>query len=414
VSAPWLRLAVLLCMGSLFGGCAAITQGTSQDLLVSTTPVSGASCQLQNDKGSWSVASTPGTVEINKASGALTVSCKHPQGGEGSAQVESSLGAAIFGNVLVGGVIGVVVDTSTGAAFYYPDNVTVTLTGAQPAPVADAAPAQATPLMTTEQADEHLKKLEAAQARPAKPGAAPANNGDSNVEITFWNSVKDSNDPALYEAYLQQYPGGNFAPIARVKFKQLATNTRGAAVQQATLTKAAPVPAPAASAMTRFGDSVEFACPKVGTTVELSSGGTLQFANPQGALCAYTTAPGGDLATASVLGGFRGEARKVQALWPLAVGKKTGFSYQAGSALRQAEFKVLRHEPITVKAGTFDTFVIEARVWAVGGTGGGGYGETIIYWFAPAVGHPVKVTHRLDSGVYASGVDHEAVRVAVD
>ncbi|HEX3535884.1 MAG TPA: hypothetical protein VHU15_03885, partial [Stellaceae bacterium] len=62
----------------------------------------------------------------------------------------------------------------------------------------------------------------------------------------------------------------------------------------------------------------------------------------------------------------------------------------------------------------FDAFVVEARVWSVGSQGGSAYGETITYWFSPAVGHPVKVIHRLDSGVYASGVDHEAVRVATN
>jgi hypothetical protein len=400
-------------MGSLFGGCAAITEGTSQNLLVSTTPVSGASCQLQNPKGSWSVASTPGTVEINKASGGLTVSCKHPQGGEGSALLESSLAAATFGNVLIGGVVGVVVDTSTGAAYYYPDSVTVTLAGAEPAPVVDAAPAATAPLMTLDQAEQRLKDLDAPPAHATKPVAAPSKSRDSGFEIAFWNSVKDSNDPALYEAYLQQYPGGNFAPIARVKFKQLATTGRSAPLQQATVVKSAP--APAASAMARFGDSVEFACPKVGTTIELSSGGTLQFGSPQGALCSYTSAPGSDLTTASALGSFRGEAQKVQELWPLAVGKHVAFAYQAGpGTFRQAEFRVIRHEPVTVKAGKFDTFVIEARIWSPGGAGASTFGETVTYWFSPAVGYPVKITHRLESGVYATGTDLEAVKVAAN
>lgn len=400
-------------MGGLFGGCAAITEGTSQDLLVGTTPVSGASCQIQNEKGSWSVASTPATVSISKARGALNVSCKHPQGGEGSAMVESSLAAMTFGNALIGGLIGVTIDTTTGAAFFYPETVTVALTGAPPAPPADAAPAQSAPAMTSEEAEQRLKELDAAAAapRPAKPGA-PSSNGDSIVEIAFWNSVKDSEDPALYEAYLQQYPGGNFAAIARIKFKQLATGTGGGGVRQAALQKASPAPGTPAT-LVRFGDTVEFACPKPGTIVELSDGDTLVFVNTQGALCSYTTRPGGQPATVSLLGSFGEEAPKLQQLWPLAVGKNVSFTYVGGpNSSRQVELKVTRHEPVTVEAGTFDTFVIEARIWSPGQSFIGAFGETVTYWFAPAVGYPVKVAHHLENGVYGTGSDHEAVKVA--
>jgi hypothetical protein len=265
--------------------------------------------------------------------------------------------------------------------------------------------------MTSEGAEQRLHELDAAAAAPraAQPSLS---SGDSAVEIAFWNSIKDSNDPALYEAYLQQYPGGSFAAIARIKFKQLATGTRSGGVHQAAAQKASPAPAGSTTPV-RFGNSVEFACPKPGTIVELSDGGTLVFANTEGALCSYTTMPGGQSATASLLGSFEDEAAKLRELWPLAVGKNVSFAYAGGpNSSRQVEIKVTRHEPVTVKAGTFDTFVIEARIWSPGQSFIGAYGETVTYWFAPSVGYPVKVTHHLENGVYASGSDHEAVKVA--
>jgi hypothetical protein len=47
--------------------------------------------------------------------------------------------------------------------------------------------------------------------------------------------------------------------------------------------------------------------------------------------------------------------------------------------------------------------------------GGGGYAhdETITYWFAPAVGYPVKLAQRLNTGVYATATNHEAVKVVL-
>jgi Caspase domain len=36
------------------------------------------------------------------------------------------------------------------------------------------------------------------------------------VELAFWNSVKDSTTPTVLRTYLERYPNGEFAPIARV------------------------------------------------------------------------------------------------------------------------------------------------------------------------------------------------------
>ena len=52
------------------------------------------------------------------------------------------------------------------------------------------------------------------------PAAAVAQT-DSSVEITFWNSVKDSRNPAEIAAYLDKYPSGTFAPLARIRLEAL-------------------------------------------------------------------------------------------------------------------------------------------------------------------------------------------------
>jgi uncharacterized caspase-like protein len=52
---------------------------------------------------------------------------------------------------------------------------------------------------------------------PPKPQteAAPGPGRDLQVELTFWGSVKDSTDPAVLGTYLERYPEGEFASIAR-------------------------------------------------------------------------------------------------------------------------------------------------------------------------------------------------------
>lgn len=57
---------------------------------------------------------------------------------------------------------------------------------------------------------------------PAKPEVQKApETADREVEVTFWNSVKDSGDPALLRAYLERYPDGLFAVIASLMIERI-------------------------------------------------------------------------------------------------------------------------------------------------------------------------------------------------
>jgi len=63
---------------------------------------------------------------------------------------------------------------------------------------------------------------------PAKSGdtaltARPAASEQANLEIAFWNSIKDDKNPRLFEAYLHRYPNGAFADIARITLEGLKT-----------------------------------------------------------------------------------------------------------------------------------------------------------------------------------------------
>jgi hypothetical protein len=52
--------------------------------------------------------------------------------------------------------------------------------------------------------------------------AVPAPAATADREALFWTSIKDGTDPAGFEAYLKQYPGGVFAPLARRRLAGLA------------------------------------------------------------------------------------------------------------------------------------------------------------------------------------------------
>ncbi|QYY32493.1 MULTISPECIES: formylglycine-generating enzyme family protein [Cupriavidus] len=54
-------------------------------------------------------------------------------------------------------------------------------------------------------------------------------NSDEQYELTFWESIKNSNYAGDYEAYLKQYPNGRFAALARARMERLAAASAPAA-----------------------------------------------------------------------------------------------------------------------------------------------------------------------------------------
>jgi class 3 adenylate cyclase len=58
--------------------------------------------------------------------------------------------------------------------------------------------------------------------RPQTPiVVAPVADADTAVELTFWESVRASDNPNMYEAYLEKYPNGEFVPLAKVRLEEL-------------------------------------------------------------------------------------------------------------------------------------------------------------------------------------------------
>jgi len=92
----------------LFSGCASITSGKQQNISVKAIcdgkPVTGAQCELTNDKGSW-FTNTPGSVGIHKSYGDMTVTCTKGDA-KGVATFTSANEGSVWGNVIAGGIIG--------------------------------------------------------------------------------------------------------------------------------------------------------------------------------------------------------------------------------------------------------------------------------------------------------------------
>ena len=111
-------------------GCASVTGSKLQPVSVQTAldnkEVAGIGCTLTNDAGKWFVT-TPGSVTVNKSTGDMAVDCVKDANIVGHETVVSKSNGAVWGNIILGGGIGYIVDRNTGAGFDYPNTITVML-----------------------------------------------------------------------------------------------------------------------------------------------------------------------------------------------------------------------------------------------------------------------------------------------
>ena len=112
----WLAWCFLVC------GCASIIDDDNQPISVDTPGCPGASCQLTNSQGVYFVKSTPETIVVNKAFGDLTIVCTKGDKKETLIHV-SKANVSVFGNILFGGLPGVLIDAGSGSGYDYPTHL---------------------------------------------------------------------------------------------------------------------------------------------------------------------------------------------------------------------------------------------------------------------------------------------------
>ena len=124
------RLVATIAVALASTACATIANGTSQDLDVETQP-DAAACKIDRQGATIGMVNpTPGKTSIPRHKDNILVSCTL-DGYEASNEVlASNFSGVTFGNLLLGGLVGVVIDASSGANNKYPEKITVILTPA--------------------------------------------------------------------------------------------------------------------------------------------------------------------------------------------------------------------------------------------------------------------------------------------
>jgi len=105
--------------------------GTLQPVSVQTFAPDGSEvedvrCEMSNDEGTWFVMA-PGSTIVRRSNKDLQVSCKKAGMDAGFAAVASSTKANIWGNMLAGGGVGVMIDHNNGSAYEYPGLIKISM-----------------------------------------------------------------------------------------------------------------------------------------------------------------------------------------------------------------------------------------------------------------------------------------------
>jgi len=122
---------------ALMAGCSTVIDGADQPVLVSTTGTDNARCEVEDRSGRVTyVESTPGSVQVERGDGPLTVECTKDGYRTGTTAVPEEFNWWTVGNVV--GLLGFGVDFYTGAYQKYPNRVDVPMVSLQAGSAEDA------------------------------------------------------------------------------------------------------------------------------------------------------------------------------------------------------------------------------------------------------------------------------------
>lgn len=253
----------------------------------------------------------------------------------------------------------------------------------------------------------------AAVAAPAQP----ATDVDATVELALWDSVKNSRSAEELGAYLEQFPKGRFAAVARARLKALGGSTTLAAAAPASALR----PSAVAAGLPQVGDQWIYRLTDldrkdelrqqryaVNVTAVSDNAISERFTMESGTSGVGRHGPGGYLAPL----GTSLFSPYLPLFQDLADGARIAqIAVREGACasdyLCDAQARVVGRETISVPAGRFDTIKVSvSNDWR---SAGGGHqqfiaqmsgGRTITIWYAPEVKRAVKFASRLEFGQY--------------
>jgi hypothetical protein len=119
---------IAIACAALLSGCATLISDDHQSIAVKSDPP-GATCIVyQGGADIGTVPATPGTIYVGKSRHDIAIDCSRAGYYNGTAVLQPNFQDWTLGNILYGGSLGLLVDTSSGAINEYPRAVTILMT----------------------------------------------------------------------------------------------------------------------------------------------------------------------------------------------------------------------------------------------------------------------------------------------
>jgi hypothetical protein len=119
-----LKISYVITIAIFSTGCASVLNDVTNPVKVETKMesgqiVTGADCKLTNDYGVFNMKSGE-TIQVRRSNKDLDILCTHPSSPDAKANAISRANGGMFGNILLGGGIGAIIDHNKGTAYTYP------------------------------------------------------------------------------------------------------------------------------------------------------------------------------------------------------------------------------------------------------------------------------------------------------
>lgn len=119
-----MKLVFAIAAVAAISGCASVINDSTHPMKIETlTPdgktISGAECKLGNDYGSITVKSGD-TAQVRRSSKDMDITCVSSSQADAKGRAISRANSGMFGNIILGGGIGAIIDHNKGTAYTYP------------------------------------------------------------------------------------------------------------------------------------------------------------------------------------------------------------------------------------------------------------------------------------------------------